>query len=251
MLPRSSRHPSLVVVSVKRRQGGSLAGVGPRSHALYAASAAASKYSTSARVDCRRHRRARSAFDVLSQHRSTSGRMDKVRLTAAVIPLDPTTAWWVFVARHAWAKAAYGTIVPMDTGTGAGVARAGLAEHGREDAQHQGPPRQDRAARLLDVLLHQLPARARRAAPAGGEVRRRARHHRRALAEVRARAGPGGAGRRGRALRRGPPGARRPGAGHVAPVRGQGLADAVAWSTPRATWSPHGRRGARARGWPG
>ena len=52
------------------------------------------------------------------------------------------------------------------------------------------PARQDRAARLLDLLLHQLPARPRRAAPARGAVRRRAGHRRRALAEVRARGRP-------------------------------------------------------------
>ena len=54
-----------------------------------------------------------------------------------------------------------------------------------------GPARQDRAARLLDLLLRQLPARPGRAASARGEVRRRARDRRRALAEVRARGGPG------------------------------------------------------------
>src|SRR3546814_1500668 len=54
-------------------------------------------------------------------------------------------------------------------------------------------PRTLRAARLLDLLLHQLPARPRRAAPGRGGVRRRAGRDRGALAEVRAR------GRSGRA----------------------------------------------------
>ena len=66
---------------------------------------------------------------------------------------------------------------------------------------------------LLDfwtLLLHQLPARPRRAAPGRGGVRRRAGRRRRALAEVRARGRPGRAGRGGRALRRPPPGAGRP-----------------------------------------
>ena len=68
---------------------------------------------------------------------------------------------------------------------------------------------------------------------------------RRALAEVRAREGPGGAGRRRRAVRRAPPGARRPRAGHVAAVRGQGLADPVG-DRPRGVRGRHdGRRGAR------
>ena len=53
------------------------------------------------------------------------------------------------------------------------------------------PPWPLRAARLLDVLLHQLPARPRRAAPDRGGVRRRAGRHRRPLAEVRARGRPG------------------------------------------------------------
>ena len=76
-----------------------------------------------------------------------------------------------------------------------------MAEHRRPRPHPRRPARQDRPARLLDVLLHQLPARPRRAAPARGEVRRRAGDRRRALAEVRARGRPGRAGRGRRALR--------------------------------------------------
>ena len=70
------------------------------------------------------------------------------------------------------------------------------------DVSLRRPARPLRAARLLDLLLRQLPARPRRAAAAGGDVRRRARRRRRALPEVRARGRPGGAGAGRRALRR-------------------------------------------------
>ena len=73
--------------------------------------------------------------------------------------------------------------------------RPRLAEHRRPRLAAR-PARPLRPARLLDLLLRQLPARHRRAAPAGGEVRRRAGRRRRALAEVRARGRPGRAGRR-------------------------------------------------------
>ena len=95
-----------------------------------------------------------------------------------------------------------------------------------------------RAAGLLDLLLHQLPARPRRAAAAGGEVRRRAGGRRRALAEVRARGRPGRAGA--------PPSSgtgcttrcsTTPSCATWQAVHRPGLADAGAWSTPRATSS--------------
>ncbi len=76
-----------------------------------------------------------------------------------------------------------------------------LAQHGRQGVLAGRPARQVRAARLLDLLLHQLPARDRGAAPARGQVRRRARHRRRALAEVRARDRPRRRRRGGRAVR--------------------------------------------------
>ena len=100
---------------------------------------------------------------------------------------------------------------------------------------------------LLDLLLHQLPARPGRAAGAGGEAPGHGGDHRRALAEVRARGGaPGGRGRR-RAVRRGAPGARRPGAGHLEAVRGAGLADAGGDRPRGLRGRPARRRGARAR----
>ena len=104
--------------------------------------------------------------------------------------------------------------------------RPRLAQHRRARPLAGRPARPDRAARLLDLLLHQLPARARRAAPARGEVRRLAGADRRALAEVRARGRPRRAGRRRRALRRAPPGARRPRARHLAGLHRPRLADA-------------------------
>src|SRR5690606_5550062 len=61
-----------------------------------------------------------------------------------------------------------------------------LAQHGRPRAEPRGPARQDRPARLLDVLLHQLLARAGRAARARGAAPGRARGGWRALPEVRA-----------------------------------------------------------------
>src|SRR5690606_3365482 len=86
--------------------------------------------------------------------------------------------------------------------------RPRLAQHGWRGAEPRAAARQERAARLLDVLLHQLPARARRAARARGAAPRRARRRRSALAQVRARGGPGRArGRRG-PLRGAPPRAR-------------------------------------------
>ena len=61
---------------------------------------------------------------------------------------------------------------------------------------------------------------------------------------------PGRAGRRRRAVRGPPPGARRPRAGHVAAVRGPGLADPVG-DRPRGLRGRHdGRRGARRRAGP-
>ena len=70
---------------------------------------------------------------------------------------------------------------------------------GVDGAVARAAARQDRAARLLDAGVRQLPARAGGAARAGAAVRRRARRRRRALAEVPARARPRGrAGRRSR-----------------------------------------------------
>ena len=124
-------------------------------------------------------------------------------------------------------------LAPASTATaraGCGSGRPELAGRGwlnTGGATHPGrPARPDRRPRLLDLLLRQLPARPRRAAPAGGAVRRRAGPHRRALAEVRARGRPGRARRRGRALRRAPPGARRPRARDLAGLHRPRLADA-------------------------
>ena len=60
---------------------------------------------------------------------------------------------------------------PPGPGPRAGGPR--LAEHRRQGPGPRGPARPDRRARLLDLLLRQLPARPRRAAAARGEVRRR------------------------------------------------------------------------------
>ena len=99
------------------------------------------------------------------------------------------------------------------------------------------------AAGLLDRLLRQLPAHRGRAAPARAEVPRQPGGDRRALAEVRARAGGRDGARRGRAQRDRASGAQRPPAGAVAPVRGQGLADARAHRSGRLRGRPGGRRG--------
>ncbi len=104
-----------------------------------------------------------------------------------------------------------------------------------------------RAARLLGVLLHQLPARPRRAAAGRGEVRRRARRRGRALAEVRARGRPGGAAGRGGALPGRAPGARRPRPGDLAGVHRPGLADARARGPGGVRRGAVRRRGPRAR----
>ncbi len=82
------------------------------------------------------------------------------------------------------------------TRPGPRAARPGLAQHRRRDVLDRRAARPVRAAGLLDLLLRQLPARHRRAAAAGGEVRRGARRGRRALAEVRARGRPGRAAAR-------------------------------------------------------
>ena len=82
---------------------------------------------------------------------------------------------------------------------------------------------------------------------AGGEAPRHRGDRRGALAEVRARGGaPGGGGRRG-AVRGAPPGARRPGAGHLEAVRGAGLADAGRDRPRGVRRRAARRRGARAR----
>ena len=73
--------------------------------------------------------------------------------------------------------------------------------------------------------------------------------HRRALAEVRARDGPGGAGRRGRALRRRTTRcSTTPSCTTWQPVRRQGLADAVVVDPEGYVVAHDGRRGARRRG---
>ena len=113
-----------------------------------------------------------------------------------------------------------------DPGARARAARPTLAEHRRRRPDARGSPRQDRPARLLDVLLRQLPARARRAAGAGGALRRRAGDDRGALAEVRARGGSGRRRGRGGALRGAPPRARRPRVAHLGRLRRAGVADA-------------------------
>ena len=66
------------------------------------------------------------------------------------------------------------------------VGRGGWLNTGGQTSRSRAS-REDRAARLLDLLLHQLPARPRRAAPARGRLRRRPGDHRRALPEVRPR----------------------------------------------------------------
>ncbi len=103
--------------------------------------------------------------------------------------------------------------------------RRDVVQH-RRPADAGRPARAVRAARLLDVLLRQLPARHRRAAPARAEVRRRPDGHRRALAEVRAREVRRRGRRRRRALRGRPRRGQRSGNDAVAAVRRAGVADA-------------------------
>ena len=67
------------------------------------------------------------------------------------------------------------------------AASPGSTPPGRSDAQ--GPQGQDRPARLLDALLHQLHPHPARPGQAGEEVRQRARRHRRPLGQVREREG--------------------------------------------------------------
>ena len=122
----------------------------------------------------------------------------------------------------------------------AGVRRRHLVQH-RRAADPAGAARPVRAARLLDVLLRQLPARARRAAPARAQVRRRAHRRRRALAQVRARGEDAAVRAADRALRGRPPGAQRPAAAAVAAVRRAGLADARP-DRPRGLRRRPGRR---------
>src|SRR5699024_6405783 len=95
----------------------------------------------------------------------------------------------------------------------------------RQGADPGGPARQGRPVGLLDLLLHQLPPRPRRAAPARGEVRQGTRHHRRPLPEVRVRTH--GRGRRpGRgALPGRTPRPRRPRPHHLAGLHRPSLAD--------------------------
>ena len=100
-----------------------------------------------------------------------------------------------------------------------------LAEHRWQVPGPRIPARQDRAAGLLDVLLHQLPARPGRTPPARAAVLGRPRDGRRAFAQVRARGRSRGAGGRRRTLRDPPPGPRRPRAGHLEGLHGPGLAD--------------------------
>ena len=125
--------------------------------------------------------------------------------------------------------------------------RARLAQHRRRAAVAGEPARPGRRPRLLDVLLRQLPARARRAAPGRGRVRRLRRRRRRALAEVRARGRPGRAGRRRRAVRGPPPRPRRPGAAHLAGLRRTGLAHARRRRPRGLRRRPAVRRGPRPR----
>ena len=101
-----------------------------------------------------------------------------------------------------------------------------LAQHRRQVPGPGVPARQDRAAGLLDLLLHQLPARAGRAPPAGAAVLRRPRDGRCALTQVRTRGRSGGAGRRRRALRDPPPGPGRSRAGHLEGLHGTRMAHA-------------------------
>src|SRR5699024_395317 len=98
-------------------------------------------------------------------------------------------------------------------------ARPRLAEHRGRRARPRVPAREDRAAGLLDLLLCELPARARRAAAPGGEVGRRAGGDRGPLPEVRVREGPRRAGREHRAVRGHPSGDRRPGPADLERVR--------------------------------
>ena len=127
-----------------------------------------------------------------------------------------------------------------------------------------GAARQARPARLLDVRLNQLHARAPACRGAGGAVRRRPRRHRRARRQVRRERTHREHPARVRAPRRRAPGRQRPALPHLADVRRRGVADRRRSSTPdgrlvghaagefrrRATWptsSPARRREYEAR----
>ena len=129
--------------------------------------------------------------------------------------------------------------------------RRRLAQHRRPAAQPCRPPRPDRAARLLDLLLRQLPARDRGAAPARGAVRGRAGRRRRALAEVPARGRP----RRARPPRSSATSCTTPSSTTPSCTPGSSTRSAPgrpwSWSTRRATSSPSPPARATPRRWTG
>ena len=87
---------------------------------------------------------------------------------------------------------------------------------------------QDRPARLLDLLLHQLPPRPARPGQARGEVQERAGRHRRPLGQVRRRAGHREHPPQGGRVPDQAPGRQRRQHDDLGPVRRQELADAGA-----------------------
>lgn len=104
--------------------------------------------------------------------------------------------------------------------------RGRLAEHRRPPVQPRRAARTHRRPGLLDLLLHQLPARPGRAQGAGAQAPGHGGRHRGALAEVRARGRARGRRGRGGAVRGRASRAGRPRARHLEAVRGAGLADA-------------------------
>ena len=119
-------------------------------------------------------------------HRLLGAREDAaivVRIAASVLRCGSGLERRGSRRRRSWGDRSGGvdaTPAVFDTG----MTRARVRAPGRRTAGAGSTPaaatcrshataRQDRAARLLDLLLRQLPARARRAAPARGEVRRR------------------------------------------------------------------------------
>ena len=123
-----------------------------------------------------------------------------------------------------------------------------MVEHRRTGAEAGRLPGPLSVAGFLDLLLHQLPARAGRVAAAGGEVRRCA-GRRRACTRRSSRTRRTGRAGRAAVERYGvrPPGARRPGADHLAALHGPGLADARAGRPGGLRRRAVLRRGPRAR----
>ena len=120
--------------------------------------------------------------------------------------------------------------------------RRRLGQH-RDPDPLAGPDRQGRPARLLDVLLHQLPSCDPGPRTPGEEVPRLAGRHRRPLAEVRGRAGHREHPQEGPRVRDQAPGRQRREHGPLAAVQRERLADPGDHRRPRQPPRRRHRRG--------